>query len=558
MLLREDTIMKTTHFPLFGLLLAALVAIAALISGALIGDGQAIAEAGNTALEVPSSGTGETQMVANCRYGTAVEKNSGSQKWLDELGAGWWLDFQVNYTDPAQNGAEYAHLIWVEQDKDAHGNYLNSYQVNPDMQSNSLGYLLLRRPGRMWIIGNEVDRGPDPGQLSGGQGDTRPEMYARIYHDVYHYIKEWDPTALVTPSALVQFTPGRAQYLDKVWDTYNSRYGEPMPVDLWNMHLYILPEMRNDGTPSLFANIALGTDPAVAMLEFNGDINRCQKDNVYCLYEHDSQTVFADQVRRMRQWMKDHGYRSKPLIITEYSILLPYEVRPQPEGCWVKDEFGNCFTPQRVRNFAQGTFGFLESETDPNLGYPYDNNRLVQQWLWYAVYRNGLGKASNLLVSDSAPLNLTPAGAAFSQATRAEAAHVNLVATEALNTPGSVGGGGSVSAKIGITVLNNGNTRVNEPVTVTFYRDQALTKELGSKTIPAPDADFMGLTGCAVRSMRVDVNAIWPAGLKPGDYRYWAKVDSSGSVAESNESDNVAGGHIQMIPVAGFLPLVKR
>ncbi len=550
--------MKTTHIPLFGLLLVALVAIAALTSGPLLGDGQAIAEAGTVAGDGPSTELEETQLVANCRYGAAADKGSGYQRWLDELGAGWWLDFQANYSEPAPNGAEFAHLIWVEQNKDAAGNYLDSYYVQPTLEYDSLGHLLTRRPGRMWMIGNEMERSPDPGQLTGGQGDTMPEMYARIYHDLYHYIKEWDPTALVAPSALVQFTPGREQYLDKVWQTYMQRYGQAMPVDLWNMHLYILPELRNDGTPSYSAGIALGTDRRLGMLEFDGNIERCQQGNVYCMYEHDTIEAFAEQVVRMRTWMRDHGYKDKPLIISEYSILYPYEDRPEPEGCFVKDEFGNCFTPQRVRNFAAATFEYLETARDPLLGYRYDDDRLVQQWMWYAIHRTGLGETSNLAVSGNDPLRLTPAGQAFSQATRAQAAHVNLIATEPLRGGGSIGGGGTVSARIGITVRNNGNARLNQPVTVTFYRDQALTKVIGSETIPAPGDDFMGLTGCAVRPIKVEVNASWPEGMEPGEYRYWAKVDSPGSVAESNESDNVVSGLVLMLPAAGYVPLVAR
>jgi hypothetical protein len=550
--------MKTTHYPLFGLLLVVLVAIAAVISGSWIGAGDAIVEASDPVVGVPSPGADETQMVANCRYGAAAEKFSGYQAWMDDLGAGWWLDFQVNYTDPAPNGAEYAHLIWVQQNKDSSGNYLDSYFTLPTMKDDSLGLLIQRRVGRLWIIGNEVERGPDPGQIYGGQGDTMPEMYARIYHDLYYYIKDWDPTALVTPSALVQFTPGRAQYLDMVWDAYKQRYGESMPVDLWNMHLYILPEMRNDGTPSYSSGIANGTDPALGMLEFNGDLNRCERSDVYCLYEHDSMENFADQVIRMRTWMKDHGYRNKPLIITEYSILYAYEQRPEPEGCWVKDEFGNCFTPQRVGNFAAATFEYLKSASDPELGYPYDNYRLVQQWLWYSVYRTGLGRASNLATSGSDPLNLTPAGLAFSQATRAEPARVNLIAADPIQKSGSVGSHGTVSARIGVTVVNNGNTRLNQPITVTFYRDEALTDVIYSKTIQAPGEDSMGLTGCATRSMRIEVDASWPGGMDASNYRYWAKVDSSDAVAESDEADNIAIGFVLTLPDAGYVPVVLR
>lgn len=562
--------MKSKHFPLFGLLLAALVAAAAMIPGALTGDESAVVEAVAqeqagaadvtvaTDPEQPFAGADEEQTVANCRYGAAADKFSGYQKWIDDLGAGWWLDFQVNYDTPAANGAEFAHLIWVEQEKDANGNYLDSYITAPSMERDSLGYLVERRPGRMWIVGNEVDRGPDQGQTSGGQGDTMPQMYAKIYHDVYHYIKSWDPTALVTPSALVQVTPGRIQYLDLMWNAYRDLYGQQMPVDLWNIHLYILAEMRRDGTPSYFSSIALGTDPSLGMLEFGGNLAECQQQGVYCVYEHDSIEAFRDQVVRMRTWMKDHGYKNKPLIITEYSLLLPYEERPAPEVCWVKDEFGNCFTPERVRDFAQATFNYLETATDPNLGYQYDNDRLVQQWLWYGMYRTGLGKTSNLAAGDSEPLSLTLAGQAFANATRAEAAHVNLIPANLGNSGGTIGLDGQISSRLSVEVRNNGNARSLDPITVTFYADEALTQVLGTKTIQSPVDDSPGMTGCAVRPMPVSIDAEWEAGLTPGTYPYWVKVDSSGSIDESNENDNVASGVIVLLPAAQYLPLMVR
>ena len=47
------------------------------------------------------------------------------------------------------------------------------------------------------------------------------------------------------------------------------------------------------------------------------------------------------------------------------------------------DEYGVGFPPSRVIAFMNPLFNYLETAQDPNLGYPADNNRLVQQWLWF-------------------------------------------------------------------------------------------------------------------------------------------------------------------------------
>ncbi|MFN2222838.1 MAG: CARDB domain-containing protein, partial [Candidatus Promineifilaceae bacterium] len=528
----------------------------------LVGDGGAIVEASAAeeisaaAVEEPVFGQEADEVVANCRFGVATGNNATQRQWVDDVGAGWWMDFAVNYTEPAANGAEFNHLIWVEQKKDAHGNYLDDYTVIPSMDGDSLGYLVQRRPGRMWLIGNEVDRGPDPPPFSGaGQGDTFPQLYARIYHDVYHYIKAWDPTALVAPSSLVQFTPGRQQYLDIVWDTYMARYGKPMPVDFWNMHLYILPEVTPSGRPNNIASVALGTDPALGMLESGDNPAKCSLANVYCLAEHDDMDVFAEQVVRMRTWMKNHGYQNSPLVITEYSILYKYEV--SGGTCSVMDEFGNCFEPARVSQFTRNSFNYLLTAADPALGYPYDNYKLVQQWIWYGMYNVGSFSVSNLAASNSEPLVLTASGQIFRDMTRAQPATVNLIAAEAYARSVRSSDDGT-SATLTVLMRNNGNTRVNEPITVTFYRDAALTEVVGQTTVPAPDADFTGMTGCAVRGLEVEVQANWQEELNTGDYFFWAKVDSSSSITEVREDDNVIIGKLKILPVGAFVPLVTR
>ena len=49
------------------------------------------------------------------------------------------------------------------------------------------------------------------------------------------------------------------------------------------------------------------------------------------------------------------------------------------------DENGQDWTTARVNTYMTGLFDYLNNAPNPALGYPADNNRLVQQWLWYSL-----------------------------------------------------------------------------------------------------------------------------------------------------------------------------
>ena len=155
----------------------------------------------------------------NCRFGVAVMQQD-QLSYLDTLGSGWFLNFGIS-SGPASNGAEFTPMIRVFQNKSSDGEYLEGYFTLPELTDIGLGSYVDARPGAVWIVGNEVDRGPNPNEpdpLERGQGDTFPDVYAQAYHDVYHFIKSRDPSAKVANSGLVQVTPGRLEYLEQVWD----------------------------------------------------------------------------------------------------------------------------------------------------------------------------------------------------------------------------------------------------------------------------------------------------------------------------------------------------
>ncbi|MFW6183086.1 MAG: CARDB domain-containing protein [Chloroflexota bacterium] len=495
--------------------------------------------------QAQSPGEAEGAAYGNCRYGAGL-MNSGHVDWLDDLKVGWYLNF--GRTAPAApNNAEYVPVISVKQDRDSQGARLQTYTTEPPLTESGLGALVDSNPGGLWIVGNEVDR-------VGIQGDTYPEVYATAYHDVYHFIKDRDPSAQVSNSALVQVTPGRLQYMDLMWDAYLEQYGAPMPVDVWNMHLYILPEKDANGEGT-GAHIALGTDPDLAILSSGNDPDLCPREDVYCYAEHDDMDIFEQQVRDMRRWMQEKGQRNKPLIISEFSqlyVFVDYDDPVNPTQCYVQDEYGNCFTQERVSNFLNNSFTYLETATDPNLGYPQDGNRLVQQWLWYAtgVPQSETGGSSNLL--NESGTALTQVGTAFRDYVNHpdRALHVNLK-PEGVSALPAFTSGGTVTATLSADVINNGNRSAGAPFDVTFYSDSGLTQAIGTATVPAAT----DVLGCARETQRVSVE--W-SDLSAGRHHFWVEVDSGSAIGESNENDNVVRGTLLVDPEQLFVPIIRQ
>ncbi|MEJ2750083.1 MAG: hypothetical protein P8183_19580, partial [Anaerolineae bacterium] len=194
----------------------------------------------------------------NCRYGLS-SLSSLQNQWLDYFKAGWTLSFGSSPSGTSDLNAfnsTFTPVVHIKQVKDSNNQYLNDYYTIPSIEE--IRQIARDYPGKLWFLGNEPDRVVV-------QDDIYPQMYAVGFHDVAAAIKEEDPTALIANAGLIQPTPGRLQYLDIMWDTYLALYNEPMPVDVWNMHGYILSVKAPDGSVGP-ARVALGTDPALAVL----------------------------------------------------------------------------------------------------------------------------------------------------------------------------------------------------------------------------------------------------------------------------------------------------
>jgi hypothetical protein len=199
-------------------------------------------------------------------------------------------------------------------------------------------------PGALWLIGNEPD--------VKWQDNVAPEAYAQAYHDLYALLKGRDPTCQVAVGGVSQPTPLRLRYLDRILEAYRQRYGQEMPVDVWNIHNFVLREERG----SWGVDIPPGMDDDAGRL--------------YEIDDHDDVALFRQQLVDFRRWMVERDQQDRPLIVTEYGILMP-------------GEYG--FPPDTVRRFMLDTFEVMRTLADPRLGYPADGGRLVQRWCWFSL-----------------------------------------------------------------------------------------------------------------------------------------------------------------------------
>lgn len=284
-----------------------------------------------------------------------VGVGSGGQRVTAELarllGFGWYLDWTVRPS--GLRSAEVSYMPMIR---------LLDGQITPS--GDSLLAAVDALPGALWLIGNEPD--------VKWQDNVTPEAYAQAYHDLYALLKGRDPTCNVAIGGVSQPTPLRLRYLDRILQAYRERYGQEMPVDVWNVHNFVLREERG----SWGVDIPPGMDDDAGRL--------------YEIDDHDDLALFRQQLVEFRRWMAERGQQDKPLIVTEYGILMP-------------NEYG--FPPEAVRQFMVDTFELMRTLRDPALGYPADGSRLVQRWCWFSL-QDGRYPTGDLVQPGSGQLTL--------------------------------------------------------------------------------------------------------------------------------------------------------
>jgi hypothetical protein len=279
-----------------------------------------------TATTQPVTGSGSRQ-----RFGVGVSLPAPWVKRLTNLNAGWFLDWGSLAPAERPAGLEYVRMVRVSQGL-----------PQPDLAT--LAGIAQRSPGALWLIGNEPD--------VIWQDNVTPEQYANVYHDVYATLKQADPASRIAIAGVTQPSPLRLRYLDRILAAYRQQFDADLPVDVWNVHNFILPEKRGDWG----VDIPPGLDASSGL--------------IVEVEDHDNLARFKQQIVDFRRWMAERGYRDKELIVSEYGILM-------------YADFG--FSYERVRAFMLGTFDYFLTASDDALGLPADGNRLVQRWCWYSL-----------------------------------------------------------------------------------------------------------------------------------------------------------------------------
>jgi hypothetical protein len=432
-----------------------------------------------------------------------------------QLHAGWYSNWSASLDPLHPDQLVYVQLIVLQSGANPH----DPSQVTTQPGPAAIAQIAAAHPGTLWLVGNEPD--------SIYQGaPILPEVYAVVYHDLYQYIKGLDPAALIANGGIVQVTPCRLEYLDIVWDTYLSTYSEPLPVDVWNIHAFILREVYS----SWGASTPPGVDPG------------CGID--YAVDDADDMTIFWDNVRAMRAWMKDKGYQDSPLIISEYGILWPQWFAPQ-------------YTSARVSQFMTQTFDLFLYATDDDLGYPADDFRLVQAWAWYSLSDD---EFYNGYLFHGEDKTLSPMGQAYGAYTAAltGTGYVDLSAQLVTARPvftsavGQAGSSGLVTFSVAVTgsIANLGRL----PVPDALARLELVPLEGG-------DAGFVYDAFYAVPGRFEGVVGLPPltATLRAADrYELRLSLDPENQLDEPREWNNVATATMDLRPDLVPLTLTYR
>jgi hypothetical protein len=270
---------------------------------------------------------------------------------FNPMGLGWRFNWGWN-EGPRVPGVEYMPLVCGYRP----GVHPSAEQIRAAVEADPERF----PDGTTWMIGNEIV-----------WDDKRtPEQYAKDYHEIYHILKDINPTwKIANGSVITSVTYAREQWsgtawelLDQVRDSYREQHGEDWPVDVWNIHPYIWRKKN-------------GPDSVEEQLE-----------------------RFGNELVQMRRWMKKNGYGDKPLIITEYGLLEKHD------WDWMVE-------------FLLGSFDILEEEGHPD-GLESDNGHLVQRWAWF-VMNDHVWKCDgpriwpHCCLYDPTDWSMTPLGEAF-------------------------------------------------------------------------------------------------------------------------------------------------
>jgi hypothetical protein len=446
-----------------------------------------------------------------CRFGVNVSNGQDREAIGIEsfdtraLRLGWYINYEANINPSRPNGAEYSPMIRVKPSES-----VKKYRYSPS--GSTLLASIAANPGAIWLIGNEPDR-------IQYQDDNKPEVYASAYHELYYLIKAEDPSARIFAGSIVQATEIRLQYLDLILASYREQYGTPMPVDGWSIHGFILNEQRGGWG----AEIPPGVDADEGLVLTDVE----QTDDI---------SLYTSHVINFRAWMKANGYRNTPLIMSEYGVLMPVKDFPQ-------------FNPGRVNAFMDATFDFLLNQTDPNTGYPKDNNKLVQRLSWYSTSDND-GFNGNLYdLADGKPLNLM--GQNYARYAQSLNEQTDFFPTSLVTYPPAllpnVGNG---TIRLVAEIANAGNNQIGMTVDAHFYLGDP---DAGGTLI---GTDTISLTGCGETTTAEFEWSDVPAGAET--YDLFVRVEATEPGLDLGTNSPETSFKLFSTPDLLFLPTIQQ
>lgn len=425
-----------------------------------------------------------------CRFGVNVIQNPANVS-LEKLRLGWYLNYNTNSSPLLASLATYVPVIRLSQT----GPNAEDFSYTPS--GTALMDAITANPQADWLIGNEPDR-------IDFQDDVEPHVYAAAYAELYNIIKTADPTARIFAGTIVQPTPIRLQYLDMVLDSYEQQNdGTPMPVDGWSIHNFILNEVSCDYDPGNCwgADIPPGVDA-----DFGEVLNVEDNDNI---------NLFKERIVNFRQWMTDRGYGGLPLTVSEYGVLMP-------------DILG--FDSDRVNTFMNATFDYMFTVTDPVLGDPNDNYRLVQTWSWFSTGATGDAFNGYLFegTKDNYPWALSAMGQNFANYTQQLTPKVDLYPSTFTGEPDSL----TAPATVTLTaqVANSGTNVFAKNFVVRFYDGDPQNGgiQIGSD-------QQLSLAGCGHNAF---ATVEW-TNVPNGSFQVYVVVDADSEVVEADEQNNI-------------------
>lgn len=439
------------------------------------------------------------------------------------LRIGWYMDYQATRFPPSTPGVTYFPMIRLEQVGSGY-----NYSIFISRQTTTptqLNQVIAAHPGAYWFIGNE----PDRVQL---QDDLEPHVYARAYRDLYHAIKDRDPTAKIVAGSIVQPTPIRLRYLDKVLQSYYELTGQRMPVDAWAFHNFILNEASCDVFPESQcwgAEVPRGVNIAEGLR--------------FTVEQNIDADIFKQQVVAFRQWMADRGYRNTPVFLSEFGVLMP-------AGLFFEDPYRpetDYFSEPRVNAFMNETISFLLTAQDPEIGYPGDNNRLVQRFSWYSVEDSDTHNGY-LFDYRRPPMSArTGMGTNFAKLAASIPMQTDFYPTRLqLVGPAPLTSQGTVTLTLEAAITNAGNSALNQQAVVRFYAgdpDQGGT-QIGTDKI-------VRLQGCGEKAV---VRIVWP-NVAPGVHDVTVVVSSDET--EVSVANNRLSTQIRFVTQQIFLPTTR-